>query len=141
MPCHCCESNIASEYLSSSASRSSGDNDWPIFRFRVFLGARSGRSVLFVFFSPMKYCKTNHILIDNHGIHVLLFQASAVAHDIRKKKMLASGPTRFQPYILICPWPHFERYVTQTLPRNEQKNETKNTNYLEVLTHLLRTEL
>ena len=58
-----------------------------------------------------------------------------------KKKMLASGPTRFQPYILICPWPHFERYVTQTLPRNEQKNETKNTNYLEVLTHLLRTEL
>lgn len=40
-PCHCCELNNVSEYLSSSASRSSGDNDWPIFCFAVCLGARS----------------------------------------------------------------------------------------------------
>ena len=42
----------------------------------------------------MKYCKTNHILIDNHGIHVLLFQASAVAHDIRKKKNARKWPDK-----------------------------------------------
>lgn len=50
--------------------------------------------------------------------------------------------SKFPPYyIFILPWQHFQQHATQTLPSNKQKNDTKSTNYLEVLTHHLRTEL